>query len=54
MDFDVHFDGFLTSTVNLKPWKLTALDGRVSAITDAVQADTAVGLTYKEHTLQGS
>jgi hypothetical protein len=54
MDFDAHFQGFLVSTVNLKPWKLDLLDTRVAAITNAFQADSAVGSMYKEHLPQGS
>jgi hypothetical protein len=54
VDFDAHFKGFLVSTVNLKPWKLDLLDTRVTAITDAFQADTVVGPRYKEHIRQGS
>jgi hypothetical protein len=54
IDFDAHFHAFLTSTVNLKPHKLTQLDGRVTAITNAFQNDDTVGHMYKEHTPQGS
>lgn len=54
MDFDAHFQGFLVSTVNLRPYKLDLLDGRVSAITDTFQKDADVGGMYKEHIPQGS
>jgi hypothetical protein len=54
MDFEAHFQGFLISTVNLKPWKLDLLDTRVGAITNAFQADAEVGSMYKEHSPQGS
>lgn len=54
MDFDAHFQAFLTSTVNLKPFKLDLLDGRVNAITTAFQNDDQIGDLYKEHLPQGS
>lgn len=54
MDFDAHFQGFLVTTVNLKPWKLDLLDTRVGAITNAFQVDAEVGSMYKEHSPQGS
>ena len=54
MDFDAHFQGFLVSTVNLKPWKLQLLESRVTAITKAFQNDATAGSMYKEHIPQGS
>lgn len=54
MDFDAHFQAFLTSTVNLKPHKLTLLNQRVDAITSAFQSDAEIGNLYKEHLPQGS
>lgn len=54
MDFDAHFQAFLTSTVNLKPHKLDLLDGRVNAITSAFEKDEQIGTLYKEHLPQGS
>lgn len=54
VDFDAHFHAFLNSTVNLKPHKLTQLEGRVAAITSAFEKDATVGHMYKEHTPQGS
>jgi len=54
IDFDAHFQAFLINSVNLKPHKLTQLEGRVAAITNAFQNDGTVGHMYKEHTPQGS
>lgn len=54
MDFAAHFDAFLTTTVNLKPYKLDLLESRVAAITTAFQRDAEVGELYKEHLRQGS
>jgi SMODS domain-containing protein len=54
LDFDAHFQGFLSATVNLKPWKLELLDNRVGAIAKAFQVDAEAGAMYKEHVPQGS
>lgn len=54
MDFAAHFDAFLTTTVNLKPYKLDLLDARVDAITASFQKDSEVGGLYKEYLSQGS
>jgi hypothetical protein len=32
MDFDPHFQGFLTASVNMKPWNLELLDNRVGVL----------------------
>ncbi|ROZ52976.1 nucleotidyltransferase [Rhodococcus sp. WS1] len=54
MSTNAHFEAFLESTVNLKPWKLTQLDSHVQAIVNALQKDSIVGPMYKEHIRQGS
>lgn len=54
MDTNAHFEAFLETTVNLKPWKLSQLDGHVTAIVNALQRDSIVGPMYKEHVPQGS
>jgi Second Messenger Oligonucleotide or Dinucleotide Synthetase domain/Adenylyl/Guanylyl and SMODS C-terminal sensor domain len=54
MDAQTHFTAFLQTTVNLKPWKLTQLDGRVASIVAAVQDDVLLGPMFKEHIPQGS
>jgi hypothetical protein len=54
MDFDAHFQAFLVSTVNLKPYKLDLLDERVESIVKVFQADARMGALYKEHIPQGS
>jgi len=54
MDINAHFHAFLETTVNLPEAKLTQLDSRVSAITNALQRDSVIGPMYKEHIPQGS
>lgn len=54
MTTQLHFEAFLDSTVNLKQRKLDQLDGRVNAITSALQRDDVIGPIYKEHIPQGS
>lgn len=54
MDFDAHFQAFLTSTVNLKQPKLDLLDSRVASIVKAFENDESMGELYKEHVPQGS
>lgn len=54
MNINAHFIAFLETTVNLPGAKLTQLDGRVAAITNALQRDSVIGAMYKEHIPQGS
>jgi len=54
MDTNSHFEAFLDTTVNLKQWKIDQLDGRVTAIVNALQKDHVIGPMYKEHIPQGS
>lgn len=54
MDAQTHFEAFLETTANLKPWKLIQLDGRVTSIVAAVENDVVLGPMFKEHIPQGS
>ncbi len=49
-----HFQAFLTTTVNLRPYKLELLGSRVGAIQRALEADETVGPLLKEAIPQGS
>src|SRR5690606_4974396 len=54
MELENYFTAFLQNTVNLKQWKLNQLDGRVSAIVDALKKDAVIGALYQDHIPQGS
>jgi hypothetical protein len=39
----MHFEAFLETTVNLRPWKLTQLDGRAKSIVATGETDVLLG-----------
>ena len=54
MDHALHLDAFLVATVNLRPYKLTLLEGRVDAVLRALEGDANYAPRLTGHSPQGS